>query len=227
MLQCLRRGLSALRLLPVCLATIEGAWATEWAGYIETLRQPSEAETVASANSGFNRLPQAGDAQVWLQREFWATPGELLRRGAGDCEDLAIAKYFALLDLGIAQDRLKLLYGRLYNAGKQRIEPHVVLLYRPGGGGDFVVLDNIHNEIVPLDRRTDLIPELLFDSERIWSRGMNGRWVRISRSRRLHRWQPVVQRWQKSRQQVISPAAPGSADRRLAVTIGSSDTGRL
>ncbi len=35
------------------------------------------------------------------QKDYWATPEETLRGFKGDCEDIAIAKYFSLLRQGI------------------------------------------------------------------------------------------------------------------------------
>lgn len=53
------------------------------------------AEEAISSNStpeGYvlNRIPYASDYDIYYNLEYWASPGETLRNGAGDCEDRAI-----------------------------------------------------------------------------------------------------------------------------------------
>ena len=55
-------------------------------------------------NQFFNRRIQSReDIDVWGQVDYWASPMEMMEKGAGDCEDFAIAKYFSLVALGMAQ----------------------------------------------------------------------------------------------------------------------------
>ena len=44
------------------------------------------------------------------QVDYWETPVEALWKGAGDCEDYAIAKYFSLRHLGVSSDKLRITY---------------------------------------------------------------------------------------------------------------------
>jgi predicted transglutaminase-like cysteine proteinase len=44
--------------------------------------------------------------------DFWSTPLATLHAGAGDCEDYAIVKYFALREIGIEPDDLQLIVVR-------------------------------------------------------------------------------------------------------------------
>ena len=54
----------------------------------------SELERLTLVNTFFNKNIRFGtDLEVWEQEDYWATPLETLGRGAGDCEDFAIAKY--------------------------------------------------------------------------------------------------------------------------------------
>lgn len=41
---------------------------------------------------------------IYTTSDYWATPYEFLARDKGDCEDYVIAKYFALLHLGIKKN---------------------------------------------------------------------------------------------------------------------------
>ena len=55
---------------------------------------PDERDRLAAVNGFFNqRVAFRDDIEVWGQIDYWATPLELLDKGAGDCEDYAIAKY--------------------------------------------------------------------------------------------------------------------------------------
>ncbi|MDV7394930.1 transglutaminase-like cysteine peptidase, partial [Arthrospira platensis SPKY1] len=68
---------------------------------------------LARVNGFFNRRVRfEDDIVVWQQPDYWATPLEMLARGAGDCEDFAIAKYASLIVLGVPSERLRLIYVR-------------------------------------------------------------------------------------------------------------------
>ena len=59
-------------------------------------RQP-EREQLTAVNRFFNQqLSFRDDTRIWRQTDYWATPVESLVKGAGDCEDYALAKYFSL-----------------------------------------------------------------------------------------------------------------------------------
>ena len=82
------------------------------------------------------------------KRNHWATPIEFLAHGYGDCEDFAIAKFFALAALGITGLRLYLLP---YSAE----ESHMVLVW-PFDGTTYVLDCPPRLEMVPADQRKDL-----------------------------------------------------------------------
>jgi predicted transglutaminase-like cysteine proteinase len=76
----------------------------------ENADQPAPAQ-LKRVNDFFNRRIRFGEDQaIWGQSDYWATPMETLGRGAGDCEDFAIAKYFTLLLLSIPDEKLRLIY---------------------------------------------------------------------------------------------------------------------
>jgi predicted transglutaminase-like cysteine proteinase len=72
-----------------------------------------EITKISVVNNFFNQRTRfVDDVVAWGQPDYWATPLETLFKGAGDCEDYAIAKYFTLLALGIPPARLRLIYVR-------------------------------------------------------------------------------------------------------------------
>lgn len=88
-----------------------GGWATEntaWARLLQPLRETTGAELIDGVHRLFKTIPYASDRSLWGKSDHWATPQELLAAGAGDCEDIAIASYFALRELGFPDNALRL-----------------------------------------------------------------------------------------------------------------------
>jgi predicted transglutaminase-like cysteine proteinase len=80
--------------------------------------------------------------------DFWSTPLATLRAGAGDCEDYAIVKYFALREAGIALDDLRLVIVHYI----KNMTLHAVVTVRHDG--EWLILDNRHHLLVKdLDAR--------------------------------------------------------------------------
>lgn len=105
-------------------------------------------------NRFFNALAYARDRDLWGVEDYWASPTELLRAGAGDCEDFAIAKYLTLRQMGVPAERLSLRVALARLPGTNRVERHMVLLVH--AGASTLVLDNLDPRIVPLRERHDL-----------------------------------------------------------------------
>lgn len=99
------------------------------------------------------------DMQLYHKIDYWATPYQFLARDAGDCEDYAIAKYFALLYLHINPKKLYFVYVRV----KRTNEPHMVLAYFYKKNAPPLILDNLTNRVLPANLRTDLIPVYMFN----------------------------------------------------------------
>lgn len=100
--------------------------------------------------------------------DYWKTQEEFLKDGCGDCDDFAIAKYFALLNLGFDKSTLKLAYVHILFQGKK--EAHMVLLYKHS---DIltIVLDNYNKKIHRFDNRHDMELIYSFDDEYIYFEG--------------------------------------------------------
>ena len=130
--------------------------------------QPDERDRLATVNNFFNqRIAFRDDIEVWGQIDYWATPLEMLDKGAGDCEDYAIGKYMSLLAAGVPQSRLRMVYVRAQFQG--RPQAHMVLAYYPQPEAEPLILDNINPEIRPASLRPDLTPVFSFNGEGLWS----------------------------------------------------------
>ncbi|WEK03739.1 MAG: transglutaminase-like cysteine peptidase [Candidatus Devosia phytovorans] len=101
-----------------------------------------ERELLDMANRSVNgAMTYRDDRQVWGTSDHWATPVEMAARGAGDCEDYAIAKYWLLRSLGVADENLQLVI--LQDTRRQVF--HAVLVAHMTTGS--YVLDNVSNRL--------------------------------------------------------------------------------
>ena len=127
---------------------------------IHRLRFADVDTQLAEVNRFFNRFEYRSDVDVWGKWDYWANPVEFVRRGAGDCEDFAISKYFMLRTLGVPDQNLAIAYVRDLRVN----DWHMVLLYRSSSGGDSLVLDGRFPTIRPFARRPDLVPVYGFNA---------------------------------------------------------------
>lgn len=153
----------------------------------------AERDKLLQVNDFFNRaLRFDSDAALWRQADYWATPGESLGLGAGDCEDFTIAKYFALKTLGVAISKLRMTYVRVRIGGPSSniTQAHMVLTYYDTPSAEPLVLDNLLGEIRPASRRPDLMPVFSFNSEGVWT-GASSASTPVER---LSRWNQLLER---------------------------------
>lgn len=157
----------------------------------------NDADRIKRANDFFNRQMQFGeDSVIWGQADYWATPMESLGKGAGDCEDFAIAKYFTLKEMGVAPEKLRLIYVRARTGGSDsaQSQAHMVLAYYPQPDLEPLVLDNLIGEIRPASRRPDLVPVFSFNSDGVYT-GTPGKEGSVSVGvGRLSRWEDLLKR---------------------------------
>ena len=154
----------------------------------------SELERLTLVNTFFNKNIRFGtDLEVWEQEYYWATPLETLGRGAGDCEDFVIAKYFSLLAIGIPETKLRFVYVRalLQQGQVLRVEPHMVLAYYKSPGADPLVLDNLASIIAIASQRSDLTPVYSFNKEGYFNGVLR---TALSKGTRLSRWEDLLLR---------------------------------
>lgn len=161
----------------------------------ELLRVEADAPVAAklqAVNLFFNRhLRFTDDRQLWHTKDYWATPVQALHRGAGDCEDYAIAKYVTLRKLGVPSDQLRITYVKAVRLK----QAHMVLTYYPTANAIPLVLDNLIDEILSAERRHDLVPVYAFNGEGLWLPGAGGN-KRVGDSKRLSRWVDLQKKMQ-------------------------------
>ena len=146
--------------------------------------QLTESEQLRTVNDFFNEtIAYKDDSVTWKETDYWATPIELMRKGAGDCEDYAIAKYMTLRLLGVPSSKMRITYVK---ALTQNIA-HMVLVY------EGKVLDNLVGDIRPVSQRTDLLPVYSFNAEGLYLPSVKGD-LRTSDTKNLSRWQDVLQK---------------------------------
>ena len=121
-------------------------------------------------NEFFNRrIVFRDDVHVWGQVDYWASPFEMLGKGEGDCEDFALAKYFSLRAVGVAANKLRLVYVRAELGGPGGpVQAHMVLAYYALPDAEPLILDNLISELRPASRRPDLTPVFSFNAEGLW-----------------------------------------------------------
>jgi predicted transglutaminase-like cysteine proteinase len=166
------------------------------------LDRTDERGLLEAVNRFFNRrVAFREDAQVWGQTDYWASPLETLHRGAGDCEDFALAKYFTLLSAGVSAERMRMVYVRARIGGPSGLsQAHMVLAYYPAAGAEPLILDNLIDDIRPSSRRPDLTPVFSFNTEGLWQ-GV-GAASAGDPTARLSRWREVLV---KARQEGFLP----------------------
>jgi len=159
-----------------------------WEAQIKASSTSGEMDKLNEVNRFFNRqIRFTDDIKVWKQNDYWATPVEMLVKGAGDCEDYSIAKYFTLRRLGIPSEKLRITYVKALNYN----QAHMVLTYYASPGAEPLVLDNLINQIKPASQRKDLLPVYAFNAEGLYLPGSNSK---KSDSKRLSRWQDLLKK---------------------------------
>lgn len=162
----------------------------QWAQLIEHGGDLDEQEQLQEVNAFFNRTLQfIDDARTWQQIDYWATPVEALIKGAGDCEDYAIAKYLTLRRIGVASDKLRITYVKALELN----QAHMVLTWYATPTSDPLVLDNLTSEIRPASQRRDLLPVYAFNAEGLWLPGPGGG-RQGGDSTNLSRWQDLLKK---------------------------------
>ena len=83
----------------------------EWRNTITQAKDLSDSEKIVLINDFFNtRIRFMEDPQAWGEKDYWATPLEVMAFRKGDCEDFSIAKYTTLLLAGVDMSKLRITY---------------------------------------------------------------------------------------------------------------------
>jgi predicted transglutaminase-like cysteine proteinase len=162
-----------------------------WEEVLQRYSGATDREKLEKVNSFFNKkIVFASDMDVYGVEDYWATPVEALSRGAGDCEDYAIAKYFSLKMMGVTEEKLRIAYVKAlqYNIF------HMVMVYYSSPEADPLVLDNLVDSIKPASERRDLLPIFTFNGAGLWLAHDRGQGKSIGKSSRLAAWNDLLKR---------------------------------
>ncbi len=162
-----------------------------WRSLISELSTAPEADKLTQINGFFNQFYFINDDKLWGVQDYWATPVEFIGVNGGDCEDFSIAKYFALLELGIAPEKLRLVYVKALSLNQF----HMVVAYYETPSSVPLLLDNINKAIKPATARADLQPIYSFNGSHLWLMKEKGRGQLAGRSLELKRWADLLSRF--------------------------------
>jgi predicted transglutaminase-like cysteine proteinase len=161
-----------------------------WQRLMQKGKGESEEKKLSMVNDFFNRLRFRSDITLWGKNDYWATPIEAMSKGAGDCEDYSIAKYFTLRELGVPDSKLRIMYVKALKLN----QAHMVLTYYSSPDAMPLVLDNLNSRILPANKRTDLSPVYSFNGDGLWLAKSRGRGLRVGTSKRINLWQDLKAR---------------------------------
>lgn len=168
----------------------------QWQLLIDEIKNKTDQEKILQVNQFLNKqIYFQDDRLLWKNIDYWATPLETLGKGAGDCEDYTIAKYFTLLEAGVAVERLRFIYvkAQIGDANSRLFQAHMVLGYYETDDSVPYILDNLISTVELADRRTDLKPVFSFNSDGIW---VGNQQAKADPTTRLSRWRDLLQRTQ-------------------------------
>jgi predicted transglutaminase-like cysteine proteinase len=161
-----------------------------WENLVRSSRNNSDREKLEKVNAFMNKTMTYGeDIDIWGVPDYWATPLEFVARGAGDCEDYAIAKYFTLRDMGVQDEKLSITYVKALELNRT----HMVLTYVSKPGDEPLILDSLTDSIKPASERHDLAPIFSFNGTKLWMSQQRGQGV-VTDSSRLRPWRDLLKR---------------------------------
>ena len=133
-----------------------------WREVFAAAKSKPELEKLKTVNAYFNRWPYKIDREIYGVSEFWATPLEFMKR-SGDCEDYAIAKFFVLRDLGLANEQLRIviLMDRI-----RRIGHAVLAVYALG---DILILDSLTDLVFSHKKYRHYVPQYSMNETTRWA----------------------------------------------------------
>ncbi|ELM6646826.1 TPA: sulfate adenylyltransferase [Vibrio vulnificus] len=168
-----------------------GQRVNTWRENIDFFKLLEENEKLEGINDFFNQLYFVDDIDLWGQKDYWATPLEFLGSNAGDCEDFTIAKYFSLIELGVSDSKLRLVYVKAIELNQF----HMVLAYYKTPSSEPLILDNINPKIMKASKRPDLLPIYSFNGKNLWlMKSANANGQLAGDSSRLSLWNDLRSR---------------------------------
>ncbi len=174
-----------------------GKRVTTWRTLVEQNRTAglSERQKLEKVNQFFNQMRFIDDSKLWRKKDYWATPLEFLGASGGDCEDFSIAKYSTLLELGIPDEKMRMVYVKALDYNQF----HMVVAYYETPASVPVILDNLIGSIRPATQRRDLVPIYSFNGSHLWLMKARGQGELAGQSSRLGLWNDLRNRMTSGR----------------------------
>ena len=137
------------------------AVSDRWQALRDKLKDAPLMEKLKGVNNFFNQWPYKTDLEIWGVEDYWETPREFVER-SGDCEDYAISKYYALRELGLPPEMLRIVAVKdsIRNLG------HAVLAVFINN--DAYVLDNLTGLILSHKRLTHYKAQFSVNENTLW-----------------------------------------------------------
>lgn len=127
--------------------------------------RPGQA-TIAAINSWTNaKIRYVEDRQLYGQADYWADARTTMRRRAGDCEDIAIAKMALLAGAGVRREDMYLTIAR----DLARNADHAMLVVK--AEGRYWLLDNNTDRLLDASEAHDYRPILSYSASGKWLHG--------------------------------------------------------
>lgn len=137
---------------------------------IEQILAGARARTGREQVEWVNRRVNAMVTYTAEDKDQWQSLEETFRRGAGDCEDFAIAKYTLLRRLGVSPNDMALGYGYAYIGRSAIRQAHLVcLVMNADMGPGMHILDNLVDTVYSHRERDDLDLLFLFNEAQLWT----------------------------------------------------------
>ncbi|MGP1675586.1 MAG: transglutaminase-like cysteine peptidase [Burkholderiales bacterium] len=159
-------------------------------------RSGSDLELLNSVNEFFNGVTYVSDQAQWRVEDYWASPAEMLASNGADCEDYSIAKYFALKELGVPIERLRITYVKAVRLNVA----HMVLAYYSAPSADPLILDNLEHWVRPASERDDLVPVYSFNDEDVLLVRQGQPDARAGSSSQIRLWRGLLDKLEKELQ---------------------------
>ena len=161
-----------------------------WFKLMREQNNKPELDRLEKVNRFFNLFRFIDDGKLWGKSNYWASPIEFIGVNGGDCEDYSIAKYFTLLELGIADEKMRITMVKAVKLNQY----HMVLAYYKTPSAMPLILDNLDGTIKPANQRNDLIPIYSFNASQLWLNKEKGRGVLSGKSSKLKLWRDLRSR---------------------------------
>ena len=162
---------------------------------LDGAKNATDTEKLQAVNEFYNAVGYSSDMKVYKKKDYWATPYEFLGKDKGDCEDYVIAKYFALIYLGVNSKKLFFTYVR----STKFKSPHMVLTYFKTPRSEPLILDNNNRRIFPASKRKDLTPIYNFNGDSLYKASKTGTGKKMKKKKSHKKWDQLKQNMKRKK----------------------------